>query len=339
MGQKILMRVENFSTGYDGKHVVEGANFSLFAGEALVVLGPNGAGKSTLLKGVAGLLPVLGGRVYYRDLDEKRKVSREPNCPTRGSQCQNSEQPKLILKDEPNYPIGASLCQNSEQPQATRIDGSDVRQTYANSENENESGVEDSWREREISDMSPELLSKKRAVLFTERPRLEYMNCRELVSAGRYPYTGRFGILSERDEAFIVKAMERMDVLNLSEKPFRSLSDGQKQRILLARALCQDPEILILDEPASFLDIRSQIELSDLLRSLVEEDGLGIILSLHELGPARRIADRCMAMKRGHIDRIGLAEEVLKEEYLESLFDIRRGALRRYQAGSIQKHV
>ena len=104
--------------------------------------------------------------------------------------------------------------------------------------------------------MKAEELAKRMSVVFTERVKAELKSCRDMVATGRYPYTGWFGILSEEDERIVDEVMELTYITDISEKDFSKISDGQKQRVMLARAICQEPEIVILDEPTSYLDIK-----------------------------------------------------------------------------------
>ena len=103
-------------------------------------------------------------------------------------------------------------------------------------------------------------LAKKMSIVFTERITPELMTVADVVAMGRYPYTGGLGILTPKDEAVVAQCMEQIRISPLKERNFMSLSDGQKQRVLLAKALCQEPEILILDEPTSYLDVKYKLE-------------------------------------------------------------------------------
>ena len=168
-------------------------------------------------------------------------------------------------------------------------------------------------------------LAKKMAVVLTERMKPELMTCRDVVSTGRYPYTGRLGLLSEEDEAIVTAAMERVHALELSDRDFNAISDGQRQRVLLARAICQQPEIIVLDEPTSFLDIRHKLELLSILRSMTKEKGITVIMSLHEIDLAQKISDRIVCVKGEIIARFGRPSEVFSEEVITELYGLEQG--------------
>ena len=146
--------------------------------------------------------------------------------------------------------------------------------------------------DKNLQSLSGRELAKKMAVVFTKRPHTELMTCEDVVATGRYPYTGRFGVLSAKDHEAVQEAMEAVHVLEFKDRDFARISDGQRQRILLARAICQEPEIIVLDEPTSFLDIRHKLELLSILRSMAKEKGITVIMSLHEIDLAQKLADR-----------------------------------------------
>lgn len=174
----------------------------------------------------------------------------------------------------------------------------------------------------ELSQMSYKDLSKKVAVVLTERIKPELMTCRDVVASGRYPYTGRMGILTEEDEQKVNDAMVKVHALELSSKSFDAISDGQRQRILLARAICQEPEIIVLDEPTSFLDIRHKVDLLNILREMARERKTTVILSLHEIELAYKMSDKLLCVKGDHIDQFGTVEEIFTEEGIKELFDL-----------------
>lgn len=180
-------------------------------------------------------------------------------------------------------------------------------------------------------------IAKKQAVMLTERMPAEKMSCEEVVSLGRYPYTGRFGILSESDKKAVRDTMELVQVTELADRNYDQISDGQRQRVLLARAICQEPEIMILDEPTSYLDIRHKLEFLDLLRSLTREKEIGVIMSMHELELAHLIADKVICISAdGKVVKTGSPEEVFTDELISGLYGLGDGRLREVYSGFVK---
>ncbi len=177
----------------------------------------------------------------------------------------------------------------------------------------------------ELRKLSYRDLSTRMAVVLTERMKPELMTCRDIVATGRYPYTGRLGILSAEDEAKVEAAMTAVHALDLRNRDFNAISDGQRQRVLLARAICQEPEIIILDEPTSFLDIRHKLQLLSILRGMAKEKGITVIMSLHEIDLAQKISDKIVCVKGDHISRSGAPEDVFDENTVRDLYEIDQG--------------
>lgn len=169
-------------------------------------------------------------------------------------------------------------------------------------------------------------IARRLSVLMTERIHPELMTCRDVVSTGRYPYTGRLGILSRDDWEIVDECLAMVHAEDLTDRDFSQISDGQRQRILLARALCQQPEVIVLDEPTSFLDIRHKLELLAILKDMVHSRRLAVILSLHELDLAQRISDYVVCVHGGAIERCGTPEEIFTSDYIMTLYGATKGS-------------
>ena len=169
-------------------------------------------------------------------------------------------------------------------------------------------------------------VAKQLAVVLTERIRPEMMTCFEFVSAGRYPYTGSFGLLTTHDKEVVKGALKKVNALDIADKDISQISDGQRQRILLARAICQEPEVIVLDEPTSFLDIRHKIELLGILSDMAKNSGISVVMSLHEIDLAQRISDKIVCVKGDKIAAYGTPEEIFTDDTIKKLYDIGNGS-------------
>lgn len=168
-------------------------------------------------------------------------------------------------------------------------------------------------------------LASKMAVVLTDRIKTELMTCHDIVATGRYPYTGRLGILTQEDECLVEEAMQAVHAQELGNRDFNAISDGQKQRVLLARAICQDPDVIVLDEPTSFLDVKYKLELLSILERMARQKKITVIMSLHEIDLAQKISDKIICVKGETISHYGSPEEVFTEEIIRELYGINNG--------------
>ena len=178
---------------------------------------------------------------------------------------------------------------------------------------------------KNLSKLAYKELSTQMAVVLTERMKPELMTCHDVVATGRYPYTGRLGILSKEDEEKVEECLNLVNALELGSRDFNAISDGQRQRVLLARAICQEPDIIILDEPTSFLDIRHKLELLSILRRMAKEKGITVIMSLHEIDLAQKISDKIICVKGEEISHYGEPDTIFKTSIIQELYEIDNG--------------
>ena len=162
--------------------------------------------------------------------------------------------------------------------------------------------------------------ARKLALMLPHTRRTELTTCFEFAAAGRIPYTGRLGILSPADRQAVQHALEVAGAAHLADRDFNCISDGQRQRVLLARAICQQPQVLLLDEPTSFLDIKGKIELLTILQKLAHEDGLAVIVSLHELDMAQKVSDAVVCVFPDHVSGVLTADEAFAPENIRALY-------------------
>ncbi|CAA7603230.1 Putative ABC transporter [Acididesulfobacillus acetoxydans] len=173
-----------------------------------------------------------------------------------------------------------------------------------------------------LNAIEPRELAKTMAVVLTERLSPGLIKVFDLVAMGRYPYTDFFGRLTGKDREKTREALGLVDAGRLADRYFNELSDGEKQKVLMARALVQEPEVLILDEPTSHLDLKHRLEVMAILRRLTQEKGITVILSLHEVDMALKSCELVILVKDGKILASGAPEEILSDERVAELYDI-----------------
>ena len=174
--------------------------------------------------------------------------------------------------------------------------------------------------------MSGRDVATRLSVVLTERINPELMSCGDIVATGRYPYTSHFGLLTAKDREIVRDSLEKVHATELYDRDFREISDGQRQRVMLARAICQEPEIIVLDEPTSFLDIRHKIELLNILSEMAKERGITVIMSLHEIDLAYKISDKIICVAGDKISDFGTPDEIFTEERIARLYGIENGS-------------
>jgi iron complex transport system ATP-binding protein len=162
---------------------------------------------------------------------------------------------------------------------------------------------------KKLEDYSAGEAAQKISVVLTDKIQVDYLRVKELVVLGRSPYTNAWGALDIEDNKKIEEVFELLNLAPLKERFFSDLSDGQKQKVLLARALVQEPEYLFLDEPTTYLDIPSKIELMKVLRQLSKEKNIGIFFSTHDLSLVEKTVDQLWL-----IDNSGVLHKKSPEE-------------------------
>ena len=163
-------------------------------------------------------------------------------------------------------------------------------------------------------------IAKRIAVVSQEAQLLFPFSVLETVLMGRSPYLGQLMFESEKDLEIAKRAMEWTNILPFSERPMDELSGGERKRVFIARALAQEPEVILLDEPTANLDIHHQMDFLNLILTLNREKGLTIVMASHDMNIASEFCDRLILFQRGRIYKMGTPEEVITKEHIESVY-------------------
>ncbi len=151
---------------------------------------------------------------------------------------------------------------------------------------------------RDLTDFTAQQLARRIGVVLTERPEIHGMNVREMVAMGRSPYTGFWGALQREDEVAVEEAIAQVGIGPLQHRQVDTLSDGERQKVMIAKALAQQTPVIFLDEPTAFLDFPSKVEMMLLLRRLAHEMQKTVFLSTHDIELALQTADRLWLLGR-----------------------------------------
>jgi iron complex transport system ATP-binding protein len=168
--------------------------------------------------------------------------------------------------------------------------------------------------------LTPRELAKRLSVVLTERIDIGVMTAYALVALGRYPYTSWTGRLTPDDEAAVRRAIEAVGGVELAGRDVHELSDGERQKILIARALAQEPAVMLLDEPTAYLDLPRRAEIIHMLKQLARETERAILLSTHDLDLALRNADRIWLLPTGGPLEVGAPEDLVLSGAFEAAF-------------------
>lgn len=171
--------------------------------------------------------------------------------------------------------------------------------------------------------LHPKDFARRVTLLSQSHPTPSGVTVRDVVAYGRHPYRGRFRSADADGPRAIAHAMDVTGVAEMAERGVDELSGGELQRVWLATCLAQDTGVLLLDEPTTYLDLRYQVELLDLVRDLATEHGVAVGVVLHDLNQAAAVADHVVVLHRGQVRASGPAGEVLTSELLTEVYGIR----------------
>ena len=180
---------------------------------------------------------------------------------------------------------------------------------------------------RDLTQFTSAQLAREMSVVLTERVQLENTTCFEVAAMGRAPHTGFFGVLTSEDKKFVLDCLEKCSALYLKDKLFHQISEGEKQKVLIARGLAQDPHVFILDEPTSHLDIKYKLEVLSTLKKLCTQEGKTVVCTLHEPELAAKCSDYLILVRDGEIPRWGPTQELVEGGEISQLYGLKPNQL------------
>ncbi|MFN6539400.1 MAG: ABC transporter ATP-binding protein [Nostoc sp. EkiNYC01] len=163
----------------------------------------------------------------------------------------------------------------------------------------------------DVYKLAPQDLAKRLSLVLTEKVDVGMLSAYTLVTLGRYPYTNWWGKLTPEDDAIVNWAIKSVGAVHLAPRQVSELSDGERQKIMIARALAQSPIVMLLDEPTAFLDLPRRVEIMQLLRELTRETNQAILLSTHDLDLALRLADKVWLLSSNGNLNVGAPEDLV----------------------------
>jgi iron complex transport system ATP-binding protein len=172
---------------------------------------------------------------------------------------------------------------------------------------------------RNLSAFAPRELARELAFLPQSSPPAFEYDARDVVAMGRYPHLGPFGFPDEEDRQAVERALEETHAVEVADRPFSTLSGGEKQQVMVASVLAQEPRLMLLDEPGASLDLHHKSELMDLLWSL-SRDGPGVVVVTHDVNAAALFCDRLVLLSEGAQQRTGPPAEVMDEDLLSRVY-------------------
>ena len=176
---------------------------------------------------------------------------------------------------------------------------------------------------KDLTAYSPNEKAKLLGIVLTERPDDMFISVYDIVASGRYPYSGLFGKLNEKDETIIKESLEIIGISKLIDRRFHTLSDGEKQKVMIAKSIAQSTPVIMLDEPTAFLDYPSKIELLGILKTLVKEKGKAILFSSHDMELTLRHTDKLWIIAHGMPFMAGNSLEMMENGILKNYLGLK----------------